>query len=36
MLQKGLSVDASAFQLLTVTVTVHDEMAYFVLKTRLG
>lgn len=32
MLQNGLSVNASAFQLLTVTVTLNDEMAYFVLK----
>lgn len=30
MLQNGLSVNASAFQLITVTVTVNDEMAYFV------
>lgn len=30
MLQNGLSVNASAFQLITVMVTVNDEMASFV------
>lgn len=30
MLQNGMSVNASAFQLITVTVTVHNNMAYFV------
>lgn len=31
MLQNGLFVNASDFQLLTVMVTVNDDMAYFVL-----
>ena len=31
MLQNGLFVNASDFQLITVLVTVNDDMAYFVL-----